>query len=35
MKNKITIVILAMLLVVGCAQIPTQQFVQYKRLLMN
>ncbi|MEK6766914.1 MAG: hypothetical protein AABY49_11895 [Planctomycetota bacterium] len=31
MKNKITIVILAMLLVVGCAQIPTQQFVQYKK----
>lgn len=31
MRNKITVVILAMLLVVGCAQIPTQQFVQYKK----
>lgn len=31
MRNKITIVILAMLLAVGCAQIPTQQFVQYKK----
>ena len=31
MENKITIVILAMLLVVGCAQIPTRQFVQYKK----
>ena len=31
MKKKITIVILAMLLVVGCAQIPTRQFVQYEK----
>ena len=29
MKNKITIVILAILLAVGCAQIPTSELGQY------